>query len=160
MSDTLSPVPKGLGGWLTVFILGLAFTVLRINYLLFTTYLPIFRDGTWQALTTPGSDNYHAYWAPLLSFEIVGNIAVIGLAVLTLVFMLQKRKLAPRLAIACLATSMLVVLVDYIAADLIPVVAEQDNQDAMRELIRSAFGAMVWIPYFLVSKRVKATFVE
>jgi hypothetical protein len=34
------------------------------------------------------------------------------------------------------------------------------NMDAMINFVRTAVAAMVWIPYFLFSKRVRVTFVK
>lgn len=160
MSENVKPIPSGLGGWLLFAMVGLAISIVRANYSLYTTYVPIFSNGTWQALTTPGLDTYHPYWAPLLSLEIAGNIIVIGLAVLALILMLQKKRLAPRMAIACYATAFAFIAINHFAADLIPAVAEQDDSDGWRELLRSAVVASIWIPYFILSKRVKATFTK
>jgi len=151
---------NGIGGWLVLVIIGMIVTPIRTGYFLFSTYLPLFTDGILAAITTPGTKVYHALWAPLLIFEIVGNLGIITLSVLTLWHLFRKSRLTPRLGIAWLSWSLFFVVVDFFAANLIPVIAAQNDPDSAREVTRTVIAAAIWIPYFLVSKRVKATFVR
>lgn len=159
MSDEGKSV-EGIGGWLILVVLGLIINPIRVAYFLFSTQAPIFSDGVWDALTTPGSEVYHALWAPLLVFEIIGNIGTIALAVLTLWHLLKKSRRTPFLAISWLSWMVTFVVIDFFAGDLIPAVAAQNDPESKKELFRGILGAAIWIPYFLVSKRVKATFVH
>jgi hypothetical protein len=151
---------NGIGGWLVLVIIGLIVSPIRIGYFLFSTYLPLFTDGAWAAITTPGTKLYHPLWAPLLVFEIVGNLGIIVLAALTLWHLFRKSRLTPRLGVAWLSWALFFVVVDFFAADLIPAIAAQNDADSVRELTRTLIASAIWIPYFLVSKRVKATFVR
>lgn len=160
MSEVTATGPKGLGGWLLFVILGLLITPPRIAYFLAINHWPIFREGVWAQLTTPGEPAYHALWAPVLIFEIIGNVGSIVLAVATLVVLFKRSKYTPRLAIAWLAWTSSAVIIDFIVIDFIPVVAAQTDPQSVRDLVRSIFSAAIWIPYFLVSRRVAATFVE
>lgn len=160
MSDATALPLKGIGGWLILVVIGLLISPIRIGHFLVTTHWPIFRDGVWPVLTTPGTEGYHALWAPLIAFEIVGNLGSIALALVTLWFLVRKSRRTPILAISWLMWTTAFVVVDFFAADLIPAVAAQPDPDSIKELMRSLIGAAIWIPYFLVSKRVKATFVE
>lgn len=160
MNELESTGPKGLGGWLILVIVGLVISPIRISYFLATTHLPLFYDGTWVELTTFGTNSYDPFWAPLLIFEVVGNVITIVLAIVTLMFVLRRSRHAPRLAIIWLAFTAGFVAVDYFAANLIPAVAAQADVENIKELVRSLVAAGIWIPYFLRSERVKATFVE
>lgn len=159
MTDINSTSPKGIGGWLYLVILGLVISPVRIAYYLISTYWPIFRDGAWAELTTVGTAAYHPFWAPLLIFEIVGNLVSIALAIVTLVFLLKRSKYTPRLAITLYAWIAIFVIIDFFAANLIPALAAHPNSENTKELLRAIIYAGIWIPYFLVSKRVKATFI-
>lgn len=151
---------KGIGGWLYLVIFGLVVGPIRIAYILFGIYFPMFSDGGWELLTTQGSEVYHHLWAPLLIFEIVGNVGTIVLALTTLWFLVKKSRHTPRLAIVWLVWNVAFVTIDFFAGDMIPMVAANPDPENFKELARSLIGACIWIPYFLVSKRVKATFVE
>ena len=50
---------KGLGGWLILVGLGVVLTPIRILATYIPIYKPIFEDGTWEALTTVGSEAYN-----------------------------------------------------------------------------------------------------
>ena len=160
MADAYPPPPKGIGGWLILVVIGLIVSPLRIAYYLVTNHWPLFRDGAWLRLTTPGTEAYHVLWAPLLIFEIVGNLGTIVLGLVALWFLVRRSLHTLKLAIVWLTWMTAVVVVDYFAADLIPPIAEQSDPESTKELTRSLVGAAIWIPYFLVSKRVRATFIE
>lgn len=160
-SMRVDPALTGIGGWLILFIIGLVLAPIRMGSILATDFLPLFKDGTWQALTTPGSEHYHAMWGPLLAFEIAGNLGTLVGALAVLLFLSRKSRLTPRIAIAWLAFNLAVMIGDHILVQTVPVVAEQGTDpEGLAELARSAIGALIWIPYWLVSKRVKQTFVE
>src|SRR6185436_1093699 len=52
--------PQGIGGWLILPMIGLFVFPVRVAISLATDYAPIFRDGIWGSLTTPGSAVYHS----------------------------------------------------------------------------------------------------
>lgn len=152
---------QGIGGWLLLVVFGLIVSPIRIALMLVQDHFPIFSDGTWQALTSSSSENYHALWAPLISFEIVGNVLVILLALITLYLLFMKSKRTPAMAIAWVLLGLVFVVADFILAQQIPLIADQPTDpETVKELVRSFVGAAIWIPYFLVSKRVKATFTR
>lgn len=151
----------GIGGWLILVVLGLLLSPIRIVTLLSQYHVPMFSDGTWELLTTPSSDFFHPFWAPLIAFEIAGNLLILLLGLLTLYFLFRKSKYTPRFAIAWLLTSFIFVIADYFLADTIPLIAAQPaDPETIKEVARSTVGAAIWVPYFLVSKRVKATFTR
>jgi hypothetical protein len=160
MSENLDPTQKGIGGWLILVVISLVVSPVRIGYFMATDILPIFRDGAWSILTTPGSAAYHVLWGPLLIFETIGNLGTIALGLTTLWFLAHKSRRTPKLAIAWLLWSSTLVVVDFFVTDLIPAAAAHPDPGSARELVRALVSLAIWVPYFLVSKRVKATFVN
>lgn len=151
---------EGIRGWLVLPLIGLFINPIRISLLVFKDLVPVFTEGHWNVVTTPGSGAYHPLWAPLIIFECVGNGAFVIFSIVLLVLFFGKSRLLPKLMMFFLVLNFLFVAADFFFADLIPAVAEQSNPQDVKELARSIVGAIIWVPYFFVSKRVKQTFVK
>lgn len=152
--------PKGLRGWLILPAIGLFLAPLRLAVNLMKDFWPIFRDGYWPVLTTPGTEAYHPLWKPLLMFEIVGNTIFILANLALLFFFFTKHWRFPTLFITMLALNVVFVVSDFFMGNAIPAVAATNDPQSAREMARTLAAAVVWIPYFLRSKRVKNTFVK
>src|SRR5690606_18175123 len=129
---------EGIGGWLLLVALGLIVSPIRTSLMLAQNHFPMFSDGTWDALTSTTSEHYHSLWAPLITFEIAGNVLTVSLALTTLVFFFMKSKHTPRLAITWLLAGLVFVVADYVLAQQIPLIAEQPiDPETIKELTRS-----------------------
>lgn len=157
---TVPAEPRGLGGWLILPAIGLCITPVRMLMVLAADFLPIFREGYWEILTTPGSAAYHYLYAPLIIYEIAANLAFALFAVVLLFLFFRKSHRFPPLCIAYYAANVLFVVSDWVLGGCIPDLAAQPDPGAMQELVRSVVGAGIWIPYMLRSQRVKNTFVK
>ncbi|HJV75952.1 MAG TPA: DUF2569 domain-containing protein [Noviherbaspirillum sp.] len=152
--------PKGLGGWLILPALGLIITPFRMVSQITRDLLPLLNAETWGALTTQGTNAYHPLWAPLISFEVITNIAMFGSTIWLLILFFKKSKRVPNLFVAWFLLLATVQVIDHLLANQIPLVASQNDPKSMKELSRSVIAAAIWVPYFLKSKRVKNTFIE
>ena len=150
---------QGLGGWLIV--LSTEFIFRFTNLLADSTDMfAIFEDGTWEALTTEGSEAYHALWAPLLIGEIVYNACMIAVHIYLLYLFFSKHYLFPRVFIGFLAVSLIFFL---FGAWLVSIVLPNQSMLDRENMIKFAYILIfsgIWVPYLLISKRVKATFVK
>lgn len=147
-------------GWLILVAIGLMINPLRLLVLVAKDLWPAFSGETWSLLTTPGTRAYHPLWEPLLVFELVGNIGFVVFSIMALIFFFQKKKIFPKLAIVFLLSNLIFVVVDHLVAEAIPFIASQSDLKSLKEIIRVAVGCSIWVPYFLVSKRVKGTFIR
>lgn len=139
------PGLRGIGGWLILpaigFVLG---GVLIVAGLVIS--LAVFDE-----ISDAG---YGGLWA----FEILVTLALLIFLVYTGVQFFRKKKGAPRLVIALMIANLvssLFLLVFELGSG-----ADDFAVESGRNLIGGVFSAAIWIPYFIVSKRVKATFVE
>lgn len=150
--------PRGLGGWLILVMIGLILSPIKIGILIGSIVFPLFQGGTWEVLTTPGSEHYHPLWAPLLIFEftINGTLILAGVALLVLFFTKSRR--FPRMFILYVAVTLIFQIADYVLGEQIPAVAAESAESTV-EIARTVITAIIWVPYMLVSKRVKNTFI-
>lgn len=149
----------GLEGWLALFVVAVGIGILT-NIVNLAGYPSAFNDVTAVSAETIA---YAQALTPLLWYEVFMNIALIGTAVWLLVLLAQHKKSAKTVAISFLAATVLLGIFDYVWATAVfetyevtqYVVAEMNS--AAGDILRAIFVAAVWTPYFLVSKRVKAT---
>jgi hypothetical protein len=81
--------------------------------------------------------------------------------IVTLVFFFRKKRVFPKLIAVSIPIIFLVILAGHFLSGLIPAVAGSAGY-AKEEtaLIMKFIGLHIWIPYFLLSKRVAKTFVR
>lgn len=151
-------VYEHIGGWLILPLIGFFITPLQVAVFLITS--GYFLTATWNAYEGTSHDTV---FKSLFAFELAGNVITIGLAVICIVFMLRKKALLPTLAIGFYAFNLILVIVDYLLflwADLPTASTATGDMESVHEFIRTIIAAAIWIPYFIRSSRVKATFVK
>ena len=149
-----------VGGWLQFFLIGLVISIVRSAMSLFTDFVPLFSEGAWANLTTPDSPAYHALWAPLIGFEMASTV-VLALAAWGVALLIVKRlPQAPKFAIGLLLLTLVVQLIDFALLQQIESVRETAMAQTLPAIAVATLTSALWIPYFLRSKRVKATFAR
>jgi hypothetical protein len=160
MAQSEQKSPKGIGGWLILPLLGLILSPLIKIYMIYEDLWPIFSSDYWEDLTSPTSELYHPLWTRVLIYEVAGNLTIFLLGLAALVSFLKKSRKAPRLVIMWLLLALVFVAADYYFRGYIPGAVQEYDNILSSELLRAGIPAAIWIPYFLISKRVKATFVN
>ena len=151
--------PSGIGGWLILIAVGLCLTPIRIGAEIVQGVRSL-QPLAWRAVTTPGSPAYHPLFGPLIIGEMVANAALLGWALVLLYLFFTKRRAFPRAMIAFLIVRVAIQMADIFVASSIPVAAGSIGPRVYGSLAGNLLVVLVWVPYFLKSHRVAATFVR
>ena len=149
-----------IGGWLILFSIGLVTYPVRSLIFLATDLIPAFSGDTWWVLTNPASGHYHPLWAPLLIGELTGTLVFIMFSIFLIIVFFIRRKVVPRLTITYLIANLIFVSIDFYLVRLLPASVHQGDYQALTDWVRTLVACLIWVPYFFMSKRVKATFVK
>jgi hypothetical protein len=144
-SSAVDPKLVGIGGWLVLpaigFVLGPIIGVVGL-IVAFALFSDIARAG----------------YGGIYALELVEQVGFLGFLPYAATRLFGKRANAPRVFITFLLASLgasVVLLVIELGAG-----AEEFALETSKQLVREVISAAIWIPYFRVSKRVKATCVN
>jgi hypothetical protein len=151
---------KGLGGWLILVGIGVVLSPFRLGFEYVPIYYSIFTDGTFQILTSAGSAAYHPLWGPLLVGEVLFNSVMMLVSAYLIHLFFSKHYLFPRLYIAVVGVSLIFIPLDAWLGSFVITDEPMFDHATAKEFFRVLVVGIIWIPYMLLSKRVKATFVE
>jgi hypothetical protein len=153
--------PQGIAGWLIFPALGLIITPFRMGFQFYKDLLPNLTPQIWNAVTNPASSVYHPLWGPLIIFEVTANLVQFIFTLWVMWVFFKKSNKTPRFFIIWLIMLASVQIIDMLLVKQIPMAAAQSvSSEIIKDIARPIIGAIIWIPYFLVSKRVKNTFTE
>lgn len=151
---------NGLRGWLFLVAFGL---LCRPFFMAFglVDFLHLFRMDSWNQFVQPSGAYYHSLWVPVFLGELLINLSLLTLALVLLVLFFQRRRTFPFFFIlflaACAGFSLLDVAATYPLAQKFPDLGLTENS---KVVFQTLLQAALWIPYALISQRVKATFIR
>jgi hypothetical protein len=154
------PAPLPIGGWLVLPVIGLFLSPLVIVAQVSKSLLSVYREPTWSLLTKPGSALYDPMWRPLLVFNLSGNVGLVAFDVVLLVMLFSRKRSFPSALIIMLLARLLFIIADHVLTLQIPAVAANESERFMKQVVQSVVICAIWVPYFLISKRVRRTFVK
>ena len=112
-----------------------------------------FIPNIWQSLSVHGT-GFLIYCV----FEFLTMIAFVLYATLVALFFFNTRSGTPKLMIGFMAVSLLVLIIEgYVQNQFFH---ELGFDPLGSDIVKSAFYAAIWIPYYLKSSRVKRTFTN
>jgi hypothetical protein len=136
---------SSIGGWLIVVAIGLLVSPVGILYFVFAEIIPGFRAVPLSEVS--GSFKFY------LGLNLGLNLLLFAYVIVAAVLFFQRRRIVPRLIISLYVLNLLFVLLDRF------VFMTASGDQWMFGIVSGVVSALIWIPYFLISKRVRATFV-
>lgn len=159
--ETTSNEPRGISGWLVLPALGLVIAPFRMGFQFYRDMLPALTLETWNSLTNSSSAVYHPLLGPLIVFEVTVSLALFVYTLWLLWLFFNKSQRVPRLFIIWFVLLAATQIIDLLLVNQIPAAANQPTDlESIKDVTRSIISAAIWIPYFMISKRVKNTFIE
>lgn len=157
---TSSPFDRhlsGLSGWLVLVGIGVVISPL-VSLGQLVSVLKDFDLLAWNQLTIPGGDSYHWLWAPLLLMETIFHSLMVPWLTLLAILFWQKRTSFPVWYIATTVVSLVYEFIDIIGISLLEDQTDSPLAYNLGTLTGSSISTVIWIIYFLVSRRSAATF--
>jgi Protein of unknown function (DUF2569). len=152
--------PLKIGGVLTIVAIGLVLSLLQNLAGLGQSLVPL-RGEVWERLTTPGFSAYHPYWKPAILFGIISASVTVTLSAISLVLFFLKHRFFPTFVVVAIPVIFVLMLASYYLEGLVPAIAASPAYAKESHALIIRFIALhVWIPYFVISERVKQTFVR
>ena len=152
------PQPK-IRGWLILIAVGLVANLVQsLNASL--QVLKFFDAPVWSRLTDPTSPAFHPGWRTAIIYQAVAVSVFVIFSLSAVILFFGRRRVFPKLFIVMVPIMFVLSFVGHYLWGQIPVVASTPAHTRMVYVLVLNFIALhIWIPYFLVSKRVKRTFI-
>ena len=150
----------GIKGWLILVAIGVVIAPFRLIAFMLNTYPELFTTDAWQSLTSQFGDYYHPYWEPLLLSEMLFNTLITLASLYLIVLFFKKKAQFPKWYIGIAVSSLIFIVADAFAIRMIIPDAPVFDGETRLEIIRGVLTVAIWVPYMLISERVKATFVR
>ena len=151
---------SGIGGWLVLVAIAVTLRPLLLLSQMAKTVGPTFNQSVWEAITTPGNASYQPALGPILVAEKVCNLLLLSGSVLMLVLFYRRHRFFPVTFIVLMAFSVVFLNLDEWAGVNVLKTTTPAETGIQSGGIQALLQAVVWIPYMLVSRRVKATFTQ
>lgn len=150
---------QGIGGWLILVIIGMVVRVYKYGQTALTATVLCCNQTKWTLLTDPDSTAYHPLWGAALLYEACSCTIILVASILAFVLLFLKKFTYPYVMVGLIGGAVVFHVVDHLICRQIPAANTNDIASGILTF-QLLLVAAIWIPYFLVSKRVKATFTR
>lgn len=151
---------EGLGGWLILVGVGVIASPMLIFNQLHELYSPFFDSGIWEKLTILGKETHIPLLIPMMIMELLISVTLVLWMVWLAFLFFTKSKAFPTHFIALRIFYIAFLVLDmFLGVIILPNVTMFGDSELMKQIFGAIVYALIWIPYMIRSKRVKATFI-
>lgn len=149
-----------IGGWLILVGIGVFVTPVELLYYFAIDFTTNFDIEAWQEAVTPGGLAYHPGLAPLWITELLVQLALIVASLVQLYLFATQRRGFPKLYIGFALCVLALAMLRLVLFSTLPDISGMTADEATTLVAQALLTCLIWVPYMLVSQRVKATFVR
>ena len=148
---------SSVGGWIILPAIG---TFLSPVWTLVNIYSNgYFEYLQWEILTNPSHASYNPSLGLLVLIEYIYEIGMLCFSILLIILLWNRRTSFPLLICCLYGVNVLVLVVETVWLRQLGLPTGFEGEDS-HSSYRAIFGALIWIPFFIYSGRVKGTFRE
>lgn len=150
---------KPINGTLIIALLAtIAAPFLSLNAFRFIV-LPIASDDRWVVISNTLLETYNPHWVKLVYFEFFSNIFLFLFTILLVImFFNRKRQYATVIIIYFITKILLLTIIFYLQT-----IIKGPPTPTLSQIsgigLRSLIFTGIWVPYFLLSEKVRETFI-
>lgn len=148
---------EGLGGWLILVGFGLFIRPAYLLYSLVSGRRAYFNADFWELVTQRSSPSFVPNYSWIAPIELAASVALLVAGIVLIVLFFRRSHLFPK-SIQVYFVAM--ALFASFGAWSLKMTNQPINYEATKDVVQTVGGALVWIPYFRMSRRVKNTFVR
>ncbi len=157
------PSSEGIGGWLLLPLAGLCvMSLVRIEGIM--KMVLSFSPENWKALTDPASPGYHWAWGPVMVSGLVAENILLVMGIVLIIMLFHRKRSLPKLIIVYYLLDVVSVVCCTLGVAVVSMKRFQFSEllspENCRQILNGSIWAIIWIPYFIKSRRVKRTFVS
>lgn len=148
---------SSIGGWIIFPAIGIFLSPVW-------TLVNIYENGyfeylQWEILTNPSHASYNPSLGILVLIEYIYEIAILCFSILLIILLWNRRTSFPLLICCLYALNVFVLIVETVWLRQLQLPTGFEGEDGFSSY-RAIIAAMIWIPFFIYSDRVKGTFRE
>ncbi|MBS1507209.1 MAG: DUF3857 domain-containing protein [Bacteroidetes bacterium] len=145
-----------IGGWLIVVALILFFNPIRMA--IDFSNGSYFQHFQWRILTDQSYGSYNPKLGMYVMVEFVVNIMLLCYSVFLCSIFITRRSSFPTFMVIYLLANLSIRFLDVVVASSMGLLEMNSKTSSM--VLGSLMSAVIWVPYFLKSERVKGTFIN
>jgi hypothetical protein len=153
---TGEPELVGIRGWLVLCAIGIVLTPLQVAPRVFHLVQTAAGPG-FDLITTPGTTHYRPMVGLLVLGDVFIDIAILCVSVVEIPLFFGRRRIFPNVLIASRLAFGFFLLADHVLSRTL---TNPKPDTRIAGLVASTFGVVIWVLYFWLSRRVRATFVR
>ena len=152
--------PRGIGGWLILVLIYILTSILSLFVGFKENFSSLSDPQLLNNLMTKGHPKYSPYWKSVIILQTIIQIIRLIYIVFTLIAFFKNKKSTIKLMIIFYILVFVYPIIILLSGNIIPFIAEKQVANGYGNLSYSIIASLIWISYFIKSKRVRNTFIN